>query len=626
VSSPYEQFMLSPFTYNLSSHSIDQDSVSLLDLGLKFIPTPLAMNLQTHDKPIQRVIRNIKLKDYFYYHPKPDTYLTDKSDAWIRETFTAPSSFTPRDSLLSSLTLINIRDIRKFKGDTIRPLASNPLKSDMLRLPAFKKNLSPAQLIALRKLKNNDKITIKQADKGGAVVIMDSKLYIQEGLRQLNNSKYYQPIDQSVTPSIIPIINSILKLMFDQHFISAKQLSFLKTEPNPSPRKFYMLPKIHKHPGSWPHPLMPAGRPIVSDCNSPTYNISKFIDSFLQPLSTRHSSYLKDTNDFISKVRNQIIPPHSFLVTGDLESLYTNLHHHLIISTIKKTFLKYPDPKRPDALILRLLIILLKNNDFVFNNQLYKQLLGAAMGFPFSPSCANIYLVPFDQALCNDFYIKPLLYGRFLDDVNMVWTGTEAQLDEFTVFANAIIPDIKITFTVERYCISFLDTVLYKYTAPDLTTRILTKVFFKSTDTHQLLHTSSNHPNPTFRSVLRSQFIRFKRISSSHSNYNQACRILFKTLTTRGYSKSAFRKLQREVLHLKPPIFDINDPSTHLAAPRMKKLNNSIFPIITHFDPINKKINHLIRRTLKDNPVFQDTRFISAFINHPPLSSLIKKK
>jgi len=613
--------MLSPFTYNLSSVTIDDTSVSLLDLGLKFIPTPLSIPLLSQHLPIERVIRNIKLKDYFFHHPRPE----DSND-WVKVPFVAPSTFTPRDSLLSDLTLCNILDIRKFKADTIRPLSSDPLKPKILRLPAFSKNLSTAQSEALKSLKSNSNIIIQEADKGGAVVIMDSNLYIQEGLRQLNNSKYYLPIDQPITPLIIPKINSILELMTKQRFISSKQCSFLSTTPTPNPRKFYLLPKIHKHPNSWPHPSMPAGRPIVSDCNSPTYNVSKFIDSFLQPLSTRHPAYLKDTNDFIFKVRNQVIPPNAFFVTGDLESLYTNLHHHLIISTLKKTFLKYPDPTRPDTLILRLLLILLKNNDFSFNNKLFRQLIGAAMGFPFSPSCANIYLVPFDHALCNDFYILPLLYGRFLDDVFMVWTGTEAQLVEFTTFANSIIPDIKITFTINCHCIAFLDTILYKHVAPDQSTRILTKVYFKPTDTHQLLHTSSNHPKPTFLSVLRSQFIRFKRISSSHSNYSHACRILYKTLITRGYSKSAFRKLQRDVLHLSPPIFDLNDPSTHAPLPITNIVSRTLFPIITHFDPISKKINHRIRNTLKNNPVFKDTRFISAFINHPPLSSLLKKR
>ena len=55
-------------------------------------------------------------------------------------------------------------------------------------------------------------------------------------------------------------------------------------------------------------------------------------------------------------------------------------------------FLKYPDPGRPDGIIINLLKIILYNNDFTFNNLKYIQTKGAAMGQKFAPSVANIYL------------------------------------------------------------------------------------------------------------------------------------------------------------------------------------------------------------------------------------------
>ena len=52
-----------------------------------------------------------------------------------------------------------------------------------------------------------------------------------------------------------------------------------------------------------------------------------------------------------------------------------------------------------------------------------------------------------------------------------------------------------------------------------------TRVFFKETDTHQLLHKNSYHPKHTTRGILKSQLLRFKRISSNHDDYNNACNI-----------------------------------------------------------------------------------------------------
>ena len=55
-----------------------------------------------------------------------------------------------------------------------------------------------------------------------------------------------------------------------------------------------MLPKIHK-------PNIP-GRPIISQVNSLTENISEFIDHHLKPIATTVDSYIKDTTDFLQKL------------------------------------------------------------------------------------------------------------------------------------------------------------------------------------------------------------------------------------------------------------------------------------------------------------------------------------
>ena len=91
----------------------------------------------------------------------------------------------------------------------------------------------------------------------------------------------------------------------------------------------------------------------------------------------------------------------------------------------------------------------------------------------------------------NNFRILPKLYGRFLDDIFAVWPGSRQDLMEYEAFLNALIPGIKVTFTVRDQAVEFLDTVVYKQFLPDGTCRLQTKVYFKSTDTHQLLHRNS---------------------------------------------------------------------------------------------------------------------------------------
>ncbi len=91
-----------------------------------------------------------------------------------------------------------------------------------------------------------------------------------------------------------------------------------------------MLPKVHK-------PGIP-GRPIISGCNSPTANLSGFIDHYLKPIVKGISSYIQDTNHFlrILKEYDGLIPPNPLLVTFDGKSLYTNIPTHLGIEYTMK--------------------------------------------------------------------------------------------------------------------------------------------------------------------------------------------------------------------------------------------------------------------------------------------------
>ena len=94
-----------------------------------------------------------------------------------------------------------------------------------------------------------------------------------------------------------------------------------------------------------------------------------------------------------------------------------------------------------------------------------------------------------------------------------------------------------------------MDTTIYKIpdtTSPDTDT-LQTRVYFKDTDTHQLLHKLSFHPRHTFTGVLKAQLLPFKRISSSYSNYSNPCSTLFAALQKCNYSKSLLRKIKRDI-------------------------------------------------------------------------------
>ena len=351
---------------------------------------------------------------------------------------------------------------------------------------------------------------------------------------------------------------------------------------------------------------MPEGRPICSDVDSETYRVSAYIDHFINPLANKHATYVKNSFEFVNKIRNFRVENDWLLVTGDVSSLYTNMHFDRTIDCVKKAFANNPDQKRPDTAILKLLEISLKNNDFKFNGQYYLQVLGTSMGKRFAPGLANLYLLEFDEKATNYSKTKPILFVRYLDDIFFIWPGTIETLKEFESYLNSLIPDIKINFEVNTTEIAFLDVLIYKHEGT-----LQTKTYFKDTDTHQLLHTHSFHPNHTFEGLIKSQLIRYKRLSSTQNDYNNTCKILFSYLKNRGYNQSKLRKLQNITWH--------NNTVTTKEA-----IKSETIPIIVDYCKIGTKLAKTIKNTLNNSDInTANIKFITAYKNGKNLKKLL---
>ena len=236
------------------------------------------------------------------------------------------------------------------------------------------------------------------------------------------------------------------------------------------------------------------------------------------------------------------------------------------------------------------------------------------MGRKFAPSCANIYLRDFDAKAMNGFHIRPSLYGRFLDDIFGVWPRTLSELKNYETFLNNQIPGIKVKFSARNHVIEFLDTQVYKSQDRQGRCVLATKVYFKPTDTHQLLHKSSFHPRHTFQGIIKSQFIRFKRLSTTRWDYDQAADTLISVLTTRRYPLRMLRKLQAYVWES----YDVRT-LTHRRPPRFPRGERRNLPVVTYYDNFHARLNKKWGGHIRSNPILRTARVISAFRRHKNL-------
>ena len=125
---------------------------------------------------------------------------------------------------------------------------------------------------------------------------------------------------------------------------------------------------------------------------------------------------------------------------------------------------------------------------------------------------------------------KTTSYFRYLDDIFIIWPHSRQDFDQFFKILNTHHPNIKLKPTIHDNSIDFLDVTVFKGQRFQTHKKLDTKVFFKPTDTHELLHRSSYHPKHTFRGIVKSQIERFHRICNNKHDFDEACTILFSAL------------------------------------------------------------------------------------------------
>lgn len=510
---------------NLSTKTLGQAEVSLLEKGLTFVPKPPKPKQEEVQSALSNFTRRLKLTYFFHNKPKSKE----------PKPFIEKSDWSPDDKLINE-------DILK----EIKTLETEAAKINLKNGPS---NLSKEEKLAIKSLKQDENIIIKPADKGSATVIMDKSEYIKEANRQLSNTLHYKKLAAPVYPKITNRVNDIIKNLQKKKHLNKKQVEYLSVPPTPRNRQLYLTPKIHKDPSKWSVPnKMPPGRPIISDCGSDTYKVSEFIDLHLAPLATKHPSFVKDTPDFLNKISNLKIPKDSLLITIDVDSLYTNINNEDGLKTVKNIFKDNPSQDRPDEEVLELLKICLENNDFIFNKEWFLQIFGTAMGRKFAPNYANLFMAQWEKEALAKCTLKPDCYFRFLDDIFAVWSHSEEEFWNFFNTLNNHHPTIKLKATIHRQSVDFLDVTVYKGPNFESKSQLDTKVYFKPTDSHQLLHKNSFHPKHTFKGIIKSQIIRFHRICNNKSDFEEACATLFKALRPRGYSLRFLRYIKSQTL------------------------------------------------------------------------------
>lgn len=199
---------------------------------------------------------------------------------------------------------------------------------------------------------------------------------------------------------------------------------------------------------------MPSGHPIVSGNGSICELIGKYLD--LKPIVELLSSYSRNTGDVVRKIDNIHMEDDMWLVSLDVEALYTSIKHEDGIEATKAFFVMNSMPEVKTNFLLSLLEFTLRHNFFLLKESLCLQLQGTAVGASCVLSYTNLYLGLWGTFLTNPVrYVENVqLWTCFIDDISI---GLARELIAFTDALNRNNKNIKLTVKKGQNAMEFLD-------------------------------------------------------------------------------------------------------------------------------------------------------------------------
>ena len=170
------------------------------------------------------------------------------------------------------------------------------------------------------------------------------------------------------------------------------------------------------------------------------------------------------------------------------------------------------------------------------------------MGTKCAPPFANLFMACIEEKALETWRgPAPLSWLRFLDDILMLWPGSQDLLQEFLLHLNSQMHHIQFTMESSSQSITFLDLEIYKGPRFRQHSILDTKLHIKPTNPQAFLHYTSCHPVTVFKTIIKGEIIRALRATSDKQNFSLILTKLLQKFVERGYPKEFFLRVAQEI-------------------------------------------------------------------------------
>ena len=280
-------------------------------------------------------------------------------------------------------------------------------------------------------------------------------------------------------------------------------------------------------------------RPIMNTIDAVTRAISEYLNELIQPIyneNTKDSTCI-DSVDLIKRLQTYTDNGHLQSTTlfgvSDVKNLYTMIPQDGSLVVLDKFLRTYRGEYVNNLSVTTILIlaeIVLKENAFVCNNKFYKQVIGGAMGSPFTLTLANIFMWDWEQQWIQrqehhgELYVRYVFFfffipkifsynNRYIDDIFFTSNESIEKIQELLQAANTWRPNIKLKTTIGT-SVPFLDLLISNHQGI-----LHTAVYRKPSAEPYVVPFLSDHPRHIFPNIIQIALIRAIRYSSTIDTY-----------------------------------------------------------------------------------------------------------
>lgn len=537
-----------------AQHAITRPLMRLLSRGGKFIVTPRMPQLdlrREREQAFKDYVRSVRLKIMFSRQ--------DSGRPFDRRYHVPNPAWQP--SRASHFIEAQLEDL----GQRVRHT-----QATLPRHEGF--NCTREEREALHDLCHDANIIVKPADKNLGLTLITREWYIAECERQLSDTSTYDRVHSVSLPGIQRRMLGFIATLDggippNEHKWLTRETERLSQLP-----QFYVMPKLHKDPVK--------GRPIVACHSWSTWPLSKWVANRINTYAGSQETVLTDTNALIALLRGVEFAEDDtvLLSTADVESLYTSIPIPDALSAVEERLRACGVDETFLRITIAAIELVLKLNFFEFNGGIYHQKRGLAMGTPLAPPVANLFLASLEARLMRGVP-SPVLYVRFLDDILVVQTPSEAEPEGVLWDGlHAMHPNIRLTRESSPCMVDFLDLQIYRDGK-----RLLHRVHQKALNKYLYISPRSCHPRHVIEGFVRTELIRYARNSSTELDFVRICHAFSNRLRERGFHPTFLKHIFASV------------DFRHCGIKRAKEV-----PMVFKALYVGRIANHALSRTIKE--------------------------